>query len=581
MRFWKIGAILSLIVCRFFFLDQDASAYQVCNVCQEDEGTYACGAINKYCRSQDRTTVGFSQTPFECMTIYSILPIYYSMKIAGNNLWGLRIPAVLASILIVLLLFNIMRIIRPNDPSQWLFLLLILSNFYFFIFSRFNSPQIFSLLAITITIWVYFKYGYSKWYTAMLAGLLAASAVCIVYVLNGFLLAGVGIFMLVTSIRNKKIAPVLFFALGVAVSFLFYLFCLHAIGSNIGAVLSELTGKGEYSALHNSANGFSLIAWLSKNLMKVYSDIMAFICTGFFRYSLPFLFLFLISLAYWPFIFTTSTNAKEKDGLLLVALVLVFHVLQSYFLVSYPFKKLVVDLPLVFTAIYIAFPYFKIEKQQSFKFPMLLTIAAIIALVFCILNFKINKSHTYWSGFDYLGYYETTPIWFDIINVCSLLLLFGAFIFQSKLQLLIKCGIGLSVICGIAFSYTVCFKDRRYEIRDCLINIKSMAENKVLASTWSPHNFEFYTNCKPALQDFPFQKDGNYSSPKRFNSIMDSMLTHKNIDFVVTKRLYKDTHYSIPNDHLKLVKAYNFKYYSYYLYSNTCLDDSVKNKVQL
>ncbi len=177
IKWYYILLLACLITLRFAYLDQDTPAYQLTNISQEDEPYYSISAVLKLCNDDGRTVKGFERTKSEGLDMYNRLLTYSSLKIFGNNYWGLRIPDVIVSLLFLLLMFSVFNSISPGNKLSLLLMGIMATNFYLFAFSRYNNPQIFSVLAVTWVIWLIVKYGFENPLPLIALGFFAAFAV--------------------------------------------------------------------------------------------------------------------------------------------------------------------------------------------------------------------------------------------------------------------------------------------------------------------------------------------------------------------------------------------------------------------
>jgi len=560
MKWLYILLFAGLVVFRFAYLDQDAPVYQLANVSQEDEPYYSQGALLKLCTNEGRTVKGFEKTKGEVFDIYNRQITYFSLKLFGNNYWGLRVPDVLASILFILLMYSIFKVIKADNEFVVLFLTLLLTNFYLFVFSRYNNPQIFSVLVITLALWVLIKYGYQKPLPLIALGFISAYTVLFVYPMNFFLLAGMGIFILVKTIEQKKIALTLFFTTGVLICFLALLISLHSIGRNL---------HDTYIALVASGTGESGVLIKATSLMSVweniYRSIIAVMGTAYFRFQLPLLLGVLIAI---PILFMKAgdKNDRESDTSLLMLILMATQLAQNYFAYNYPFKKMLVDIPIATISVFLTVGYFKKPVTNRLQ-QISMSIFLVFSLGLCLFNFKINKSSTYW-GYTGSGCFGSTPYWFDVINVATcvafaLVVLSFLWSFNVKNRLFTIIIIMISILANFILTYETFIVGRKYQIRDCLINLEPILHDKVVVGGF-PLTYQFYSGGKPALHGY----NVNYiNQPQKV--VLDSMLVNKQADYLIDKVMLGASLYHKDYPGLTLVKVFNFECYSYYLYKNS------------
>ena len=160
------GLLLFFILIRCYHLDQDAPSMMISAICEEDEAYYTIEGINEYNIDNNRFLKGFEHNLVAPIVFYSKTITYLSLKIFGNNFWGLRMPVVLLSFIIALLLLNIFKKINTKYIAlNYLMIFLLLSDFTFYIFSRYQNPQIYSILCITVILWLIITYNFQSFFS--------------------------------------------------------------------------------------------------------------------------------------------------------------------------------------------------------------------------------------------------------------------------------------------------------------------------------------------------------------------------------------------------------------------------------
>lgn len=547
-----------LIVLRFAYLDQDAHTYQLTNISQEDEPYYSQGAILKLCASQGRTVPGFERTQTQALDSYNMPVTYLSLIIFGNNYWGLRIPDVLASLLFILLCYSILKTINPDINNTLLFILLLFSNFYLYTFSRYNNPQIYSALIAAFTIWVLIKYGCEKPLPLIVIGFLAAFAVFFVYLMNFFLLAATGLFLFFISIQQKKITTLVYFSIGIILCFLLFAFNLHLFGTSVSSIYYKVLnfGGGDNDIIISSGN---VKALLQRSITSITN-------TGYFRYQLVLLIAAMLAI---PLLLVKalSVNDDNRNIALLMLLLLACQCLQNYFAVSSPFKKMLVDMPITSISILVAFKNFNSSSLPKTMWGKCLAFIWVgLALLLCWFCYKTNKSPEYWN-YPGVGCFETTPVWFDLVNIATCLSLAACFVymllFNGKWNKTVVSGIFMvSIAANLVLVVKIFVVDRKYEVRDSLVSLKPMLEGKVVVGGF-PYTYQFYTNCKPALNGYHVDfLDDSYENTEK------TMLANGKIDYVIDKEMPTQPIFHKSDSSLTLVKVCNFDCYSYYVYKN-------------
>ncbi|MGP8217524.1 MAG: ArnT family glycosyltransferase [Bacteroidia bacterium] len=560
MKWWYILIFAGLLVFRFAYLDQDAPVWEIGNINQEDEPYYSEGAILKLCADEGRTVKGFERAKGEPNDMYNKPLAYACLKVFGNNYWGLRVPDVIASVLFLLLIFSVFKTISPGNKFIPVMMVILFTNFYLFVYSRYNNPEIYSIVAITLTLWVFTRYGYEKPLPLIISGLVASFSVLFVYPMNLFLPAALGLFILIKAIVQKKFALPLYFFAGCVCCSLFLLLCLWLIGSSVFLKYgSNLTYANSYDIFTDTHSVKSVF-------MNFFRSITSVTNTGYFRYQLP---LLIGIFAAIPILVFKARNKNDANGdlSLLILLLIAIQLVQNYFIVSFPFKKMIVVLPVTAIAIFLA------AKDSDFKSwiktksqKMVMALFLIAGLGLCLFNFKANKSHEYW-WYTGVGCFGTTPAWFDALNILACVLLAATLLytvfFTNKLnKAIVISALAISILTNLAFAAGTFVINRKYQVRDCLISLEPMLHNKVVIYSY-PFAYQFYTGCKPAFHQYPVDFINTATKASQ-----DSMLTNKIADYLIEKVTPYQLQNFGKNPNLELIKVCNFDCYRYYLYKN-------------
>lgn len=543
-----------LLIGRFIYLDQDVPGYFISGISQEDEAYYSTEGINLYNLDHGRYLKGYEHNNMAPLLLYSTPLTYLSLKIFGNTYWGLRVPVVLISILVILLLHDILNRLKVPKIYTWLITLYLATDFYFFLFSRFQNPQIYSIAAITLILWTYFRFGAESKVGLILIGLFSSLAVLVVYLYNAFFLGALGLFFVILSVKHKRLFYLLYFSIGIFLSALFFIVCVEIWGSSIIEFIKVLTFHGGGVVKYETT---SIMAVAMKVLKGAALAIFQILPTNFFRYNLPLLFFFLIST---PVLIHKVFKEKNETAFLFL-LSFILQYLQLVFIASYPFKKLIVLMPIVILTIVFCIPAFE-EYYNSglLKKKILAFIVAIVALLGCLYNFKINKDPNFWAGFEY-GYFVNTPKWFDILNIIFLFttfVLFLLFTFKQYLSMNFRYLFFLPLIASTFLIIKYCILEKKFEVRDALIDMKPIIENKVLI-TGFPHAHQFYSNCIPALSGYT----ESFAMGDQYKNVVDSLFKNGIAEYKIEKKFKHEKPDSSSN--FVLTKKYSFSFYDYYL----------------
>ncbi|MFH1005445.1 MAG: hypothetical protein V1781_08155 [Bacteroidota bacterium] len=511
---WGIIIVISfLVIARFLYLDQDAPSYMISGICQEDEAAYCWDAIIKTKADNGNVLKGFEQAKYPGLIMAYTPLTYFCLKLFGFTYYGLRIPSVILSLLIFFFLAKSLgRVSGNNRFAILLFILFLLSDFYFLLFSRFQTPQIYSLFIISIILWSYFKYGYESKRGLFLLGLLTSFAFTVVYVYTIFIFAAFGMFVLLQSVFTKRIFFLLYFIIGVIASIAIY-FLLHWFAG--ASVLDD------FNLMKNTGGGLQVIEDSKAGSFTLFTIINAsvqLLLTNFFRYNLSILLIFLIVI---PLAIYTIVTKKDKNNFILLLCVL-FLLLQSVFVISYPFKKLIVLFPIVVMLIAYNIKYIHYFTRNNFS-KIIFIIWILISAVFCFYNYKTNNNPIYWSGFDY-GYYVNTSSSANIFNLVifiTILITVAIWVWNVSLTKYLKYVLILIICPGIIYSMLYIYKNKHFAMRDALTSLKKEVSGKTIVLDLSPA-YIFYNDAIPVLNAYEYQNINDTTITHLTNELFDS-----------------------------------------------------------
>lgn len=512
--------VIVLVITRFLFLDQDAPSYMVGGVTQDDEPYYSLGAIGKYNADEGRLIKGFEQVYGEALLLFNTHITYFSLKIFGNNYWGLRLPAVLISLMTILLLADILRVLKINKNYLLLILLYALTDFYFFLFSRFQAPQIYAVLAITWVLWLYFKYGLSSNKGLFWIGFFIFFAASFIYMLNLFLLMAFGLLVLRQCYNQKKLKPLAIFGLGVISCLLLYMGALAAISSSFSDITQIVTKHG--GGLKSVPSGVAAV------IKDVYSRLIQLPVTNLFRYNLSVLFVFFFA---FPYIIYKIVRERDEKHMLYFLFTFAL-ILQAFFSVNYSFKKLIIVFPMVVIVLADVLPAAILHyRQLKNKRKIYLLLYGMILLGLCLINLKLNNSKAYWDGLK-IGYYENVPFIFNIINLLVLgitvsFVSINLFFDRMKYSWILIFPAGL----GMLFISKYCLFEPSFYEKEGFKKASVLLQDKGVIMGLS-YTAQFYTNCKPALSCYG---DLYQYGEKRYQQIGDSLFRCGAAEFTIEK----------------------------------------------
>ncbi len=540
------------VVLRFVYLDQDIHSRMIEGVNQLDEVYYNYAGCDYYLDSQGRTNnflEGKTQY-LKALTLTHALPSYLSLKILGNNFYGFRLSAVLASLLIIFLLYHTIKDVMDNQLGiTTSILFLIFSDFYFFIFSRLQTPQIYSILLISFFLYLFYKY-YDKfnYKQIFILSLVASYSVFFVYLLNFFLLASWAVYVVLLSFRQKNIKPIIIAFSGVCFSFIFFLLAFNLVGEDPMVHYNRVIEFNERAGAILTSDSAGITVTLKKYLSSIFSIFI----TNILRFNPILLWGVITFLIYylWKIIY----NRKDIDlkySFIFILLILFFA--QNTIISSYPFMKLIVMLPIAYISLVLSLNYLFLKKIPR----VILWSSACLSLLLSYYSIKINHSQEYW-GVDVLGYYDNISSIYVIITYLIFIifviytLLNSSKIFPTYTMKWIINSFAL-LFTLMEFDYFVITPD--FTTKNTLIKYSTITNNNIVAGGVSKA-FQFYSNSKNVgapyfiyendkkakdhlqyiAKNFTTYRIEQLKTPKMNTLTVDSIVTLDEIRYIVLKK---------------------------------------------
>jgi hypothetical protein len=388
-----------LVLIRFSRLDLDAAANNISGITTWDEPYYTFSAMYDLIASKP----GFpkelkSNMVLEVISLHSSFFTKIGFFIAGNTMEGMRLGPVLVSLLTILLLFQILKktfIVFENNfiSYKWVGLFLLLTEPTFFMFSRAQTPQIYSVFWISILIYLVFQYTVTRnniW--VYLASVISVLLILWVYPYNIYASLALGFFVLLQAYESKE-WRILFFAFsGIISGFLVYLLLLKIYGFEFIDYVNFMKSFRYYRNESDLSN---------RSLYTIALSPLQILYTNLLRFNPVYLVLIILM----PFIIIKKLFQGSFQHFLIIVLLCAF--LQSFGISSYPFKKWVTLFPIVFLSLPLLYNFIKYFGTWTIKNRLLLYVC-VLAILFKMQT--IINTHEYWSGFDKWFIYQDPGI---------------------------------------------------------------------------------------------------------------------------------------------------------------------------
>ncbi len=388
-------SILLIIICfflvliRFARLDLDAAANNISGITPWDEPYYTFSAMYDLIASKP----GFPQElkanmVLEVISLHSSVFTKIGFFIMGNTLEGLRLGPVLVSLLTILLLFQILKktfIVFNNNfiSHKWIGLFLLMTEPTFFMFSRAQTPQIYSIFWITTLVYFVFQYTVNRnnlW--IYLASVISVLLILWVYPYNIYVSLALGFFVLLQAYEGKEWRILLFALSGIISGFLFYLLLLKLYSFGFSDYVNFMKSFRYYRNESDLSN---------RSLYTIALAPLQILYTNLLRFN-PVYFVLVILM---PFIIFKKLYQGSFQKFLIIVFLCAF--IQSFGISSYPFKKWVTLFPIVFLSLPMLWSFINYCRSWSIKNRLLLYIG-LIGFIFKMQS--IINTHEYWSGFD-------------------------------------------------------------------------------------------------------------------------------------------------------------------------------------
>jgi hypothetical protein len=545
--------IVLLAVPRFMYLDQDIPAYMVSGLSQEDEPYYCIGGINEYLKDEGRLHPDFISSDISALQVVNTPTTYFSLKCAGNNYYGLRLPVVIISLIVIIAIVFFARR-RTLSGTQLFALTLFMSfEFYTFLMSRFYNPQIFCILFITFILILFHSEKIKPSWIAFGVGLLCSIMVLGVYLYTVYFAGAIGIWYFIRVIREKKYKLLVMLAGGVLSGVILWLFYLLIFKIDLKELIGNLVAHGGGVEAETGAGSTGI-----KKMVLAFTQI---ITTNLFRYNY---FLIAVFVALTAFAFR---KMRTNRSALLYVLILLLFILQNYFVQSYPFKKHVIFYPvlLIFVIVNLKDIIYWLKNELRMWQRSVLILVSLVLIYYCD---RLNNSEQYWSGFNY-GYYENIPFWIRFAGLTTAFLFtLVVFLFYEFSKLKINWPI-LLMFCFIPSAALITdqfYVKKTFATKEALADMRKYIEKKYMMQEFS-HAFQFYSNCVPLMSNYDritiaktdipelYRKTGAYMISKSFRNDKRRTLYTTGIGSFVEMNGMK----------FRLIAVYPLRYYNYYL----------------
>ena len=516
--------IIILAIFRFAFLDQDGHPRPIIGYNIADEAYYISETMYDELRDQNKYPIDFSKKELYWNGSRGFPLTAISLSVIGNTYWGLRIPVVILSLLSILLIFSIIRkrlgLLLASCTALYL-----LVDFSLLAASRYQNPQIYSYFIFSLILYVFFNLKRTNWQGLML-GFLAVYLVFFNYILEVYISAGLGLFVAIDAVRNRDKAYFISFVSGSAACLFLFIIYLQTKGITFFDYIQIYVSHGGSSDEGNSSIFYKLFAGFVQSFS-----------TNFLRYNLVLLAGTIYLAGYY--IYTVIKKRKLERYQILFLPILIALLVQSCFVHSYAYKKLIVYQPLAVIVFAFGFTELLESKIKGTILNISWMFIAIILVPLYVL--KITSSSYFWFVQDNEKY-SNIPVAGYVLLGFALLLCVSLILKRTK-----QSYVWITLIMAITsscFSAYYFINQRSYIYRDTLLSIRPELEDKYILDgfglTW-----QFYSGASVGINPVYFfsEKYKQKIAPLRIKALREipNCIELKKLDAKEVKQLNMTT----------------------------------------
>ena len=362
-----ISMFIIFLSTRLFHLERDVPPWDITMYSSFDEQLYVIPAFNMYNHGSMKYQVVDwlpDDIPMLTNSMLGNLMTFFTFKIFGNNYYGLRMSAVVASFVVVVLLFKLLwlqgaSICKKKNFDKYskiVYLVIgffVIINFPFVMASRVYETTIIRMMAMMILMYLATKYindnrqGGSR--EVFLFGLFVGTGVWFVYITNIFFLPAFGLFVLVQGVKKGWVNGgkyLTLYCLGVFGSIIIHSAVYYAIydqfyWKEIFRYINDPLWGGRRVNVIAGDTGITLIKSMWSNTRK-------FLNTNIFSMNINLSSFFILAV---PFLMYRIMRFRKGIDIV-IGSILFFIFLQSLFINDFYERKLVILFPLVILIIY-------------------------------------------------------------------------------------------------------------------------------------------------------------------------------------------------------------------------------------
>ncbi len=490
---WNTRVIVFSIIClllvmlRGYHLEMDAPANNVAGITHPDESYYTYLAVHENVAAKPGFPADYKAPSNASLHVHSYLPTKIGFILFGNTYWGLRFPALLMSLIAIFLISISVVGSFISKPGPVVFLgmcILLLADPYFFLVSRFQSPQIYVIFWHSIAIYLLYRYNKTQKNIYLLS---AACVLCVtiilVYPYSIFAFIGIGFFLLYKTFEEKTFRYIILGFTSLILAYLALTGIFGIFNFTIGDYIRYLAKFNEARNEAGHINNISFMHLIISPLQIFYTFLLRYNPIYFFSIHL---FLFYM-ITKWK-----STTAIEKINFF----ILLAAFLQTNFILSYPFKKWALLLPFLAITLLPVARYIRDSARLPKWHKIFILILSAFSVFLCFRNISVNNSRSYWSTFDYGFEYINPDGFMRYTSIIFALIIFGFIVFSMYKTATIKTQLmafGIMLAGCLVSLWSLVFKDEQFEYKNLLTQNAQLLDHKIIVGDL-PAAYTYYNS---------------------------------------------------------------------------------------
>lgn len=480
--FCFLGALLCLRVIK---LDVDVPNWNIAMYTPLDEGPYAMQAIRLARPNLSHMVELLGTKGHEWNSSVSFLLTLFTtvtMKVFGNNYYGLRMGSVIASIFIAVIVLKIIYTYAKEEKGIVLWTGLVLTcNFSFLLSARIVEPSIFRSLLIMLPGAYIFKKE-KKDINWWILGILSTICITWGYVTNVFIFVP-AVVLLIVEVASKKAvwwkSGLRFFG-GCVMAFLGGECCMYLVQQR--TFLQDTIRVFGHETKRIALN-FNMIAENAKQILA----------SNLFTYNVPLFVLSVLAVTYCLY-----TGVKERNRAKVWMSMAAFgFFLQGMFTTDFLYRKCVVIFPILIICIAIMIIEMKFFKEHRMKILMLTGLFSLLGM---------SCAHGRISGLAPEDMTDRTKIYLYCIQGAALLFLFGA-VFIKRKSIVLLCLIFAILLPDLYMDYKYIIRAEKTEKESMIELGEIVGEEYVLGYGYS---YCLYNNIIPVSNAYDFYFEDEY-----------------------------------------------------------------------